>query len=1004
MLAVLLALGPIPAEAREPVFDALSHLLNEYSGPVDHKAAEAAAGAEAPPGAKLAQVQADLSLMAEGFEAFRHPSHAEQALKTLPDKIVPELRPFFKDRDSSLDALYRTLAVTDYTWAARFPEPPCDPNARRRALLSGKDGLFTDPKTGLLSAWLARLLGPAAYGRGAEEALDRASSKRAVTERDYELLRLKVRKIAEALESEKAVGAARSRLYCARAQAYEDLALAHRSAGEGPVLAASGLGKTPVVERGAASVLLMAIEEGPDQYRSLGAGVLVDTGKGPRVLTDARVFPERGEDKASLRAFARPADGKTLGSPLLFFVEKVDRISGVMVGRLEGGESIPALKLAGAAPVQDDLVRAIGHMSGAGAWTVSQGLVTAAGQGAFASDALLGPDMLGGPLLNEQGEVAGLAVLPAVTASPSAVAAERLRQLLEDGSPVSASSEIEFPESHSRGSASVLTAAMPTFGAGLTAPGAKPVEASQYIYSQTQWGTVRGKCMANCGGGSSSGGSSYGGTSYNSGGAEIGQALAQALVPVVEALIFKGIPALFRGIGSLFSKPKTAPAAAPPGRTAAREPIKIPAPVRAPVKVPEKPKEPAKLTGLTLEAVPSSAAPGETVTLTARVSLSDPEASKAGVIVGFKATPETLVRFDGNPQAKTDQSGVATIVATLRRDHGVRTIQAGDFTAVTGKSVEAQSALDDEVRAMSDDAPEAAESGIEKIAEEKIELEARATLGKSLAATASVVLSDIQTPECKLVAVDAAESVGIEPFTVKLRLSCTSVDGQPDVRLDGHEIVLNMGWQDKASQHTVTLKTDADGYVYSVFQASGSILPLPEPSVGRRGGEQLFNAANEVDVLEPIRKVPAGPAARQITTLGGMSVSLLWTAKIIISPRAKINLAVGAAGLVVTAGWEAYAAQKQYDEALEGLRRDRFDAYIEIAPVPSFPKIGDFKNDCVRGKRIVEPSARYKGGTSIEQEYICKSGIYTRHTIIDPKGKIVHDHFRPGPPKGGGGD
>lgn len=921
MLAVLLALAPIPAEAREPVFDALSHLLHEYSGPVDHKAAEAAAGAEAPPGAKLAQVQADLSLMAEGFEAFRHPSHAEQALKTLPDKIVPELRPFFKDRDSSLDALYRTLAVTDYTWAARFPEPPCDPNARRRALLSGKDGLFTDPKTGLLSGWLARLLGPAAYGRGAEEALDRASSKSAVTERDYELLRLKVRKIAEALESEKAVGAARSRLYCARAQAYEDLASAHRSAGEGPVLAASGLGKTPVVDRGAASVLLMAIEEGPDQYRSLGAGVLVDTGKGPRVLTDARVVPERSEGKASLRAFARPADGKTLGSPLLFFVEKVDQKSGVMVGRLEGGENIPALKLAAAAPVQDDLVFAIGHMSGAGAWTVIQGLVTAAGKGAFASDALLGPDMLGGPLLNEHGEVAGLAVLPAGAASPAAVAAERLRQLLEDVSPASASSEIEFPESHSRGSASVLTAAMPIFGAGLTAPGAKPVEASQYIYSQTQWGAVRGKCMANCGGGSSSGGSSYGGTSSNSGGAEIGQALAQALVPVVEALIFKGIPALFRGIGSLISKPKTAPAAAPPGRTTAREPVKIPAPVRAPVKAPEKPKEPAKLTGLTLEAVPSSAAPGEKVTLTARVSLSDPEASKAGIIVGFKATPETLVRFDGNPQAKTNHSGVATIVATLRRDHGVRTIQAGDFKAVTGKSAEAQNTLDDEVRAMNDDASEAAEAGIEKMADEKIELEARAALGKSLAATASVVLSEIQAkPECKLEAVDAAESVGSEPFTVKLRLSCTSVEGQPDVRLDGHEIVLSMGWQDKAPQHTVTLKTDADGYVYSVFQASGSILPLPGPSVGRRGGDQLFNAANEVDVLEPIRKVPAGPAARQITTLGGMSVSLLWTAKIIISPRAKINLAVGAAGLVITAGWDMYAAQKKYDDALAMLR------------------------------------------------------------------------------------
>lgn len=448
-LAVLLALCPFPAEAREPVFDALSHLLNEYSAPVDQKAAEAAPDADSPPGAKLAQVQADLSLMAEGFETFRHPSHATQALKTLPDKIVPELRPFFKDRDSSLDAVYRTLAVTDYTWAARFPEPPCDPRARRRAILSSKDGLFTDPKTGELSAWLTRLLGPAAYGRSAEDALDTVSSKVAPSGRDYELLRLKIRKISEALESDKAVGAARSKLYCARAQAYEDLASAHRSVADGPIQAAlSQDGKeSPGPDKQAASVVLMAILEGPDQYRSLGAGVLVDTSKGPRIVTDARLIPERGVDKPSLRAFARPEDGKTLGAPLLFFVERIDQASGVMVGRLEGGEHIPALKLAGTEPVLNDLVRAIGHMSGTGAWTVSQGLVTAAGKGTFATDALLGPDMLGSPLLNDQGEVAGLAVLPNGTGAPAAVTAALLRELLDGGSQVSASSDIEFIES-----------------------------------------------------------------------------------------------------------------------------------------------------------------------------------------------------------------------------------------------------------------------------------------------------------------------------------------------------------------------------------------------------------------------------------------------------------------------------------------------------------------------------------------------------------------------------
>ncbi|PJA16958.1 MAG: hypothetical protein COX66_06135 [Elusimicrobia bacterium CG_4_10_14_0_2_um_filter_63_34] len=233
-------------QATEPAFDALSHLLRTYAGPVDKKAAEAAPEAETPPesGARLAAIQADLSLMAEGFEAFRHPSHAQHALHDLPDHIVPELRPFFKDRDSTLDTVYRTLAITDYTWALRFPEPTCDPQTRRKILLASKDGLFTDPKSGDLSPWLARLLGPAAYGRTAEEALDRASRKQALSARDYELFRVKVAKITEALRSYKAIGRERAKLYCLRADAYETLASAQQAAEGGPIQASRAAGAT----------------------------------------------------------------------------------------------------------------------------------------------------------------------------------------------------------------------------------------------------------------------------------------------------------------------------------------------------------------------------------------------------------------------------------------------------------------------------------------------------------------------------------------------------------------------------------------------------------------------------------------------------------------------------------------------------------------------------------------------------------------------------------------
>jgi RHS repeat-associated protein len=74
-----------------------------------------------------------------------------------------------------------------------------------------------------------------------------------------------------------------------------------------------------------------------------------------------------------------------------------------------------------------------------------------------------------------------------------------------------------------------------------------------------------------------------------------------------------------------------------------------------------------------------------------------------------------------------------------------------------------------------------------------------------------------------------------------------------------------------------------------------------------------------------------------------------------------------------------------------------------VCKVPSFDELD---KNCRPGRRLVQPATarRFRGGTSIEQEYICASGTYTGHTIIDRNGRIVHDHVRPGPPKGGGGE
>jgi hypothetical protein len=74
---------------------------------------------------------------------------------------------------------------------------------------------------------------------------------------------------------------------------------------------------------------------------------------------------------------------------------------------------------------------------------------------------------------------------------------------------------------------------------------------------------------------------------------------------------------------------------------------------------------------------------------------------------------------------------------------------------------------------------------------------------------------------------------------------------------------------------------------------------------------------------------------------------------------------------------------------------------IGNAPVPPFPGLKDL-SDCSPGTRMVEPALnkRWKGGISIQQEYFCPCGQITRHTVIF-NGLVVHDHFRPGPPKPG---
>ena len=76
---------------------------------------------------------------------------------------------------------------------------------------------------------------------------------------------------------------------------------------------------------------------------------------------------------------------------------------------------------------------------------------------------------------------------------------------------------------------------------------------------------------------------------------------------------------------------------------------------------------------------------------------------------------------------------------------------------------------------------------------------------------------------------------------------------------------------------------------------------------------------------------------------------------------------------------------------------------IQGAKVPPYPGLTNLA-ECTKGSTMVEAATdkRWKnGGVSIQQEYFCACGQITRHTIIF-NGAVVHDHFRPGPPRPGG--
>lgn len=654
VLSLLLLAASLPARAGDaPPPDPLAVLISQLSAPLDD-AASAAPGASAENSPRLAQIQASLTVAAAGYESLRSPVHAAAAKELLAAQMDPALKPFVKDRDASLDAVYRTLAVVDYTWALRFPGATCAATDRRRALLQSSDGLFVDPDVGTLSPWMARLLGPNSFGKAPEEALDRASEATTLTQVAYEKLRVQASKLTEELSGGQADPSKRAGLYCERAEIYEKLASAHRKSG--PTLASLSTGKDDIAAE-SRSVFLLATVKGND-YVVLGAGFLVRTANGVKFVTDASIA--RGHEK--IYAFAHPASDGKLGDPIPVVIERISDGIGPAVGRIDCEGTAPALSLADASPAKDELVRGLGPLRLAGPWTETQGLVTETGSTTFQSDAALSAEMAGSPVLNDRGEVAGLMIRRGEDVTT--LRAEKLRAFL-DGKPADTSGA-EFVASRNSGSASLLTTARPVDEYAWSAPGASAIESGL----PTNLGGVSWEGGGGVGGFGPSGyagppsGYSSGfaprSSGYSDGGSaeRIGNDLGSALGDAAGKLMVYGMQKLFQGIYSLFHPQ--------PSRT---QDVVVRHKKAAPPPPPPPPPEP-KITGLALSAIPPDAAPGQQVTLVAQLLFQGDYKQKSNITISFSAGGDkAYFGTQGNKQqsatGQTDAGGRATALLTL---------------------------------------------------------------------------------------------------------------------------------------------------------------------------------------------------------------------------------------------------------------------------------------------------------------------------------------------------
>ena len=384
----------------------------------------------------LSQRHATLSRVARLVEFYRTPGADATLKRTFSRVVEPSQLKFFSSRRRLLSTAYRTLAVIDYTYAAKQPGV-CKAGAKaRHDMLYAKDGLFIDPKTGTFSPWLEKLTGKKGGSVPAEAAYVEAGAPDeagASFQDNYQRAleyQLKLSRRIDATADPKT----KAELLCSRARGYRVLGLAAlRQKPSDKAVQASGDLEASESESQASAFIDAGAEE------PIAAGV--DTEAGDPVteagwtqpasqptLTANELYKKTGSSVVAIRSTSKPRGGmfgtgsvisdkgngqiltnahvvwnKAAGKPYetvtIYF--KPAKITGDREADLQNGITATVVKLDRSKdlallslsrrpvvlrPVEfgddtkvetGDPVFAIGHPEQGGLWTLTQGVVSA---------------------------------------------------------------------------------------------------------------------------------------------------------------------------------------------------------------------------------------------------------------------------------------------------------------------------------------------------------------------------------------------------------------------------------------------------------------------------------------------------------------------------------------------------------------------------------------------------------------------------------------------------